>query len=86
VHEALRKHAVTSARRVKEQGLPNDLVERMKSEPLLYGVDIDEMLNAQAYVGRAPQQVRRFLEHEVASIRKGYGTRFGALPSSEPKV
>lgn len=86
VHEALRKHALASAKRVKEQGLPNDLVERMKSEPMLFGVDIDSLLDPMAYVGRAPQQVQQFLNKEVASIRKGYGTRYSQLPSSEPKV
>lgn len=86
VHEVLRKHSIQAAKRVKEQGLPNDLVERLRTEPMLLGLDLNEILNPAAYVGRAPQQVRMFLEREVASIRKGYSTRYGKLPSSEPKV
>jgi adenylosuccinate lyase len=86
VHEALRRHSFASAKRVKEQGLPNDLIERLRSEPLLFGVDLDEMLDPMQYAGRAPQQVQKFLEREVASIRKGYGTRYSTLSSSEPHV
>jgi adenylosuccinate lyase len=86
VHEALRRHSFASAKRVKEQGLPNDLVERLRSEPMLFGVDLEEMMDPMQYVGRAPQQVKRFLENEVSSVRKGYGTRYATLSSSEPVV
>jgi adenylosuccinate lyase len=86
VHEVLRKHSYSAARQVKEQGQPNDLIERLRSEPMLYGLDLDDLLNPMQYVGRAPQQVQRFLEREVASVRKGYATRYATLSSSEPRV
>ncbi|MEX2218046.1 MAG: adenylosuccinate lyase [Phycisphaerales bacterium] len=86
VHEVLRRHAHLAGKRVKEQGLPNDLIERLRSEPMLFGLNLDELLDPIAYVGRAPQQVQKFLASEVASIRKGYSTRYAQLSSSEPKV
>lgn len=86
VHEALRKHALAAARVVKELGQPNDLIDRLHSEPLLAGVNLDELLNPAAYTGRAAEQVKVFLERVVASIRQGYRTRYEVLSTSEPKV
>jgi adenylosuccinate lyase len=86
VHEVLRKHAFLSARRVKEMGQSNDLIERLKTEPMLNGVDLDHALDPRQYVGRAPQQVDEFLRTVVDSVRKGYAARYSVLSSSEPRV
>jgi adenylosuccinate lyase len=86
VHEALRKHSFAAARVVKEQGQPNDLIERLSTEPLLNGVNLDELLNPAAYTGRAVEQVKVFVEQIVGSVRKGYEAKFAVLPASEPKV
>lgn len=86
VHEALRKHALAAAQRVKQQGQPNDLIERLHSEPLLLGINLDELLNPQTYVGRARDQVDAFVKATVKSCRNAYGTKYQALPSSEPRV
>jgi adenylosuccinate lyase len=86
IHEVLRKHAFTAARRVKEQGLSNDLIERLKHEPMLTGLDLDYLLDPAAYVGRAGEQVDKFLKDVVRSVREGYAARYTVLSSSEPKV
>jgi adenylosuccinate lyase len=86
VHEALRRHSMGAARRVKEMGLSNDLIERLRSEPMLHGIDLDELLDPRTYTGRASEQVRLFLDQVVKSVRQGYETRYSQLPSSEPKV
>jgi adenylosuccinate lyase len=86
VHEVLRKHALTAARRVKEFGQPNDLIERLRHEPMLNGVDLDHAMDPRAYTGRAAEQVDLFLKTVVESVRKGYAARYSVLPSSEPKV
>ncbi len=86
VHEAIRAHAQGAALEVKTHGKPSDLLERLRAEPLLEGVDFDAALDPTAYVGLAPQQVDRF-EAEVASeIRERYRARLADLESSEPKV
>jgi adenylosuccinate lyase len=86
VHEALRKHALAAAQRVKRLGQSNDLIERLHSEPLLTGVNLDELLNPSTYVGRARDQVDHFVNSTVRSCRNAYATRYQTLPSSEPRV
>jgi len=86
VHEALRRHALAAARRVKDQALPNDLAERLQSEPSLHGVRLDQLLDPLHYIGRAREQVDKFIADVVTSVRKGYGTRYSILSSSEPRV
>jgi adenylosuccinate lyase len=86
VHEVLRKHAFVAARRVKEMGQSNDLMERLKHEPMLNGVDLDHLLDPSEYVGRAAEQVDDFLRDVVRSVREGYAARYAVLSSSEPRV
>lgn len=86
VHEALRKHAIAAGKRVKELGQSNDLLERLKSEPVLTGLDLSHFLDPIAYIGRAREQVDHFVNGIVGSVRKGYSTLWMGLSSSEPKV
>lgn len=86
VHEAIRRHAREAAVRVKEQGLPNDLLERLRAEPLMAGVDLDKVLDPSAYIGRAPEQVDRFIEQIVQPLRERYEERIEALPDSDPGI
>jgi adenylosuccinate lyase len=72
VHEAIRRHSRAAAERVKSQGGANDLLDRLRAEPLLAGVDLDTVLDPSAYVGRAPEQVDRFLLEVVEPIRQRY--------------
>ncbi len=84
-HEAIRRHSRGAARRVKEEGLPNDLLERIRLDPLFESVafDLDRLADPRAFVGRAPQQVTGFLESEVGPVlarwagrsKKGAGLR-----------
>ena len=68
VHEAIRKHSVDAARRVKEDGADNDLIDRLRADATFAPVhsDLDALLDPRAFVGRAPEQVRRFLADDVA--------------------
>ncbi|MHC4651461.1 MAG: lyase family protein, partial [Planctomycetota bacterium] len=72
VHEAIRRHSRAAAEHIKAGGLHNDLLDRLRTEPLLAGVDLDGELDPAAYVGRAPEQVDRFLREVVEPIRKRY--------------
>jgi adenylosuccinate lyase len=69
LHERIRRHSIAAAAQVKEHGRPNDLIERLKSDAAFAAVDFDVVLNATAFVGRAPEQVDRFIESEVKPIR-----------------
>ena len=67
VHEALRLHAREAARAIKLEGADNPLRERLRADPLfaLLSQRLDELLEPGRYIGRAPEQVREFVEGEV---------------------
>ncbi len=84
VHEAIRKHARAAAAVVKDEGKPNDLMQRLAAEPLLEGVDLEGLLDPAAYTGLAASQVDRFLETTIAPIRTRYKDHLA--PPPEPAV
>ena len=61
------------ASRVSEQGLPNDLLDRLRAEPLLGGVDFDALIDPNGRVGRAAEQVDQFIATVVNPIRARHG-------------
>lgn len=67
LHEVIRVHAQQAGARVKLEGLPNDLIDRMKADPVFAPVrdELDGWLDPRRHVGRAPEQVRSFLRDEV---------------------
>jgi adenylosuccinate lyase len=72
LHERIRVHSHTAAARVKQQGLENDLIERLKKDPAFKKVDFRKIMNPKDYIGRAPQQVDEFVQLVVAPIRRRY--------------
>jgi len=72
VHEIVRRHSQEAARQVKEQGKPNDLLDRLKGEKAFAGLDLQAELDASKFIGRAPQQVDQFIEQIVQPIRNRY--------------
>ncbi len=82
-HEVLRRHTQAAGDRVKREGRPNDLLERLRREPAFAGLELNGLLDPARYVGRAPEQVDRFLEMVVEPIRARYlarAPRAGAAP------
>lgn len=67
VHEAIRQHAMEAKHRMVEGDGENDLVERLMSEPLLEGVDIEAELVPERHIGLSIQQTERFLA-EIADL------------------
>ncbi len=76
VHEVIRTHAQAAAGRVKREGAPNDLIERLAADEHFKGIDLDSVLDASLYIGRAPQQVDAFVSAVADPIRARYA---GAL-------
>jgi adenylosuccinate lyase len=72
LHEKIRQHSLAAAEQVKQFGKPNDLIERLKSDPAFAKVNFKKVLNASDYIGRAPQQTDEFLRDVVTPIRKKY--------------
>ena len=70
LHERIRVHSMAASRRVKEEGLENDLVDRIAGDPL-FGMSKEEILQVlkpENFVGRAPQQTAEFVEEVVRPI------------------
>ena len=67
-HEVIRRHAIEAARAMKDEGRPNDLLERLAADPeMKAGVDeLRTAMDPARYVGRASEQVDEFLEEAVA--------------------
>ncbi len=84
VHELIRTHSQAAGQRIKSEGLPNDLIERLRAESVFAGLDFDDLMDPMQYVGLAPQQTDRFIERIVQPIRKRYAASLHN--PSEPRV
>jgi adenylosuccinate lyase len=72
VHERIRQHSLAVTSAMKEGGGKNDLLERLRADPLFAGVDFERTLDQRHFVGRAPQQVDEFVDLEIRPIRQRY--------------
>ena len=68
---------VPSSLQVKQEGKPNDLIDRLKSEPAFAKVNLADVLDAKRFVGRSPQQTEAFVTHIVEPIRAKYRSQLG---------
>lgn len=70
LHERIRVHSMAAARKVKEEGLANDLIERISQDDA-FGMNHEELkqiLEPALYIGRSPEQVEEFLYHHVQPL------------------
>lgn len=70
LHEAIRKHSLDAAKRVKQDGLDNDLLERIAKDPA-FGLDdrtLREVMDPAKFTGRSPQITEEFLAFEVEPL------------------
>ena len=70
LHEVIRRHAWAVSDAVA-RGAPNDLLERLAADPAFAGVDAATLrreLEPARYVGRAPEQVREFLDGPLTDV------------------
>jgi len=72
LHEKIRLHSQAAAAQVKTFGRSNDLIGRLRADIAFARIDFEKVLDPQAYVGRAPQQVDEFIKTIIAPIRKRY--------------
>ncbi len=86
LHEAIRKHSMDASRQIKEFGKENDLIERIKKDPLFAKIakTIDKILEPTKFTGRASSQVDDFLNEEIAPVLKKYANEMkDAIKQSE---
>jgi adenylosuccinate lyase len=76
LHEAIRTHSMEAARRIKEEGAANDLIERIRNDIHFASVKnrIDELIDARAFVGRAPEQCTDYLTQTVHPLLAGHSS------------
>ncbi len=72
LHERIRVHSHAAAAQVKQHGLENDLIERLRGDSAFANVNFKSVMNPKDYIGRAPQQVSEFIKEAVAPIRRRY--------------
>jgi adenylosuccinate lyase len=67
LHESIRVHSMAAARRVKEEGLNNDLIERIINDDSfkMSKEEILAVIDPVKFVGRAPSQVVDFIDEYV---------------------
>lgn len=66
-HEKIRVLSHEAAYQVKNLGRENDLIERVRKDPYFDPIkdELDQLLDPRTFVGRAPEQVDRFLKEWV---------------------
>ena len=70
LHEKIRSHSMAAGRTVKEEGKPNDLIERIVADPA-FGLNMDDVqkiLKPENFIGRADKQVEEFVAEYVDPI------------------
>jgi adenylosuccinate lyase len=70
LHEIIRTYSMEAGKRVKEEGLDNDLIDRIAKDPR-FGMTEEEIkatLVPSAYIGRCKEQVERFVKEGVDPI------------------
>lgn len=70
LHEHIRIHSQEAAARVKDQGLSNDLIDRIIADPAfgLSEAEIRDLIAPEKFVGRSPQQVERLVKEVIDPI------------------
>ena len=72
LHEAIRVHSMAAAKTVKEDGKPNDLLERIAADKR-FGMTLEQLqsvMNPKNFIGMADKQVDSFIENVVNPILK----------------
>lgn len=72
LHEKIRQYSIEAGRRVKEEGLDNNLISLIEKDESfkLDKSKMQELLDARNFIGRAPEQVDEFLgEHVYPLLR-----------------
>ena len=88
LHERIRRHSMEASRRMKEEGAPADLLERIAADPA-FGFsreELDVLVDPRRFVGRAPEQVLRLLEEWVVPMLARHQARAGRIAEARIHV
>ncbi|MGA1847328.1 adenylosuccinate lyase [Deferribacter abyssi] len=79
MHEIIRVHSMEAGKKIKLEGMENDLLERLIKDnrvPLDEN-EIKTLLDPKEFIGRAPEQVLEFINEEVDPIIEKYKNELG---------
>jgi adenylosuccinate lyase len=95
-HELIRQHAQAAGMRVKQEGLDNDLLERLQNDkhfwsttrggPLREELDWAGVMDPMKYIGRSVEQTQRFIKEVVEPLREQYKDQLAKLEDNAPRV
>lgn len=70
LHERIRVLSMEAGRNVKAKGKDNNLIDLIKADDMFKAVrdNLDDILDAKKFVGRAPSQTVEFIENEIQPI------------------
>lgn len=79
LHEKIRQYSVQAANRVKVEGLDNNLIELIENDPefRMTREDIESVLKAENFIGRAPEQTEEFINECVNPALEKYKDDIG---------
>lgn len=79
LHEAIRQHAVQAAQQVKLYGQDNDLLQRIKADPVfsLTEAELSSLTDPATFTGMAERQCEKFLAEQVKPILEKYSGSLG---------
>ena len=70
LHEKIRTHSMAAAKRVKEDGAENDLLDRIAADPA-FGMSrekLEELMDPANFIGCAKEQTEKYLENVIKPI------------------
>lgn len=88
LHERLRRHSMAALARMREENGENDLIERITQDPHfgLEGPELEAILDPNRFIGRAREQVDRFLEERVQPLLEQLGAGTPGQVEREPEL
>jgi adenylosuccinate lyase len=75
LHERIRVHAMAASEQLKEGAARNDLLDRIRNDPIFPRLDLERILEPGGYTGRSAQQVEEFVASVIEPIRERYPRR-----------
>jgi adenylosuccinate lyase len=95
-HEVIRQHAQEAGYKVKQEGLENDLLERLKGDKNFWSkgrggalneeLNWDGLMDPMKYIGRSVEQTERFHKDVVKRLEEQYAEGLAGLQENAPKV
>lgn len=90
LHEKIRVHSQEAGHRVKQEGLDNDLIDRLKADPdfapIHHMLTEDQILNPMNFIGRSVEQTERFISEVVEPLKERYKDELESLGSADRGV